>query len=92
MKSSKHSSQIHRQVIHCLYSFTLIFLFFSFAVPSNATIFTVDATSDASDADLSDNICDDGSGNCTLRAAIEQANDKAGTDTIYLPALYIDTW
>ena len=43
---------------------------------------TVDSTGDGADANTSDSICDDGSGNCTLRAAIEESNDEAGTQTI----------
>ncbi len=45
-------------------------------------IITVDSTGDGADANIGDSICDDGSGNCTLRAAIEEANDTAGTQTI----------
>ncbi len=36
--------------------------------------FTVDSTGDGADSSTTDAICDDGSGNCTLRAAIQQAN------------------
>ena len=36
--------------------------------------FVVNSTLDTSDANLGDGSCDDGSGNCTLRAAIQQAN------------------
>ncbi|MCC7289250.1 hypothetical protein IT414_02590 [bacterium] len=43
---------------------------------------TVDSTGDGADANIADSICDDGSGNCTLRAAIEEANDTPGTQTI----------
>jgi type IX secretion system substrate protein len=86
MKLFKYTSQFCKQTIHILQFSILILLLFSFAVPSHATIFPVNAINDASDADLNDNICDDGSGNCTLRAAVEQANSKIGTDTIYLPA------
>lgn len=43
---------------------------------------TVDSTGDGADANLADSICDDGSGNCTLRAAIQESNDEAGTQTI----------
>jgi len=43
---------------------------------------TVDSTGDGGDSNTADGVCDDGSGNCTLRAAIEQANADAGTDTI----------
>ena len=42
-----------------------------------ATTFTVDSTGDGGDSDTADGVCDDGLGNCTLRAAIEQANAVA---------------
>lgn len=49
-------------------------------------VFIVNTTGDESDADLSDGICDtdlDEPGNqCTLRAAIEQANHNPGSDRI----------
>jgi parallel beta-helix repeat protein len=45
-------------------------------------VITVDSTGDGSDTDINDSICDDGSGNCTLRAAIEESNDEAGIQTI----------
>jgi len=44
------------------------------AEPLRGDEFVVDATGDAGDADLGDDTCDDGNGNCTLRAAIQQAN------------------
>ena len=47
---------------------------------------TVDSTADTSDFSTADGVCDTddsvGDGPCTLRAAIEQANFDAGTDTI----------
>ncbi len=43
---------------------------------------TVDSTGDGSDANTADSICDDGSGNCTLRAAIQESNQETGTQTI----------
>lgn len=48
--------------------------------------FTVNSTADTSDNVPGDGLCDDGSGQCTLRAAIEEANALAGTDVITLPA------
>jgi CSLREA domain-containing protein len=48
--------------------------------------YTVNSTADLSDADLGDGLCLTSSGNCTLRAAIMQANYTAGADTIILPA------
>lgn len=44
--------------------------------------FTVDSVADGSNSNTTDGVCDDGSGNCTRRAAIEQANADAGTDTV----------
>ena len=41
--------------------------------------FTVGSTGDGADDDTTDSSCDDGNGECTLRAAIQQANaDKGG--------------
>lgn len=42
----------------------------------------VNSTADTPDANPGDGICDDGTGNCTLRAAIEEANASAGFDLI----------
>ena len=45
--------------------------------------FTVNSTADGSDANLADGICQTSTrGQCTLRAAIEQANARGGRDTI----------
>lgn len=45
--------------------------------------FTVNLTSDESDANAGDGICETANvGECTLRAAIEEANQTADTDTI----------
>src|SRR6266850_6646181 len=49
---------------------------------SAATAFIVNSTGDGADSNLADGVCNDGSGSCTLRAAIEQANAVAGLDTI----------
>lgn len=50
-------------------------------VPAAAT-FTVNSTGDTPDATPGDGACNDGTGNCTLRAAIMQANATGGGDTI----------
>jgi CSLREA domain-containing protein len=47
-----------------------------------ANVYTVNSTGDAPDANAGNGVCDDGAGNCTLRAAIEEANATAGTDAI----------
>ena len=49
---------------------------------SAATTFTVNSTGDGADSNLADGVCNDGSGACTLRAAIQQANNVSGDDTI----------
>ncbi len=46
--------------------------------------FEVNSTVDASDADPTDGICDDGMGFCTVRAAIEQANADDASDSVIL--------
>ncbi len=43
---------------------------------------TVDSTLDTGDDNIGDSDCNDGAGNCTLRAAIEESNAAAGTQTI----------
>ena len=44
----------------------------------SGTTFTVNSTSDGADSNSSDGVCDDGNGNCTLRAAIQEANRVNG--------------
>jgi CSLREA domain-containing protein len=51
-------------------------------VVRSAGPFTVNSVGDTGDANVGDGECNDGAGNCTLRAAIEEANALAGTDTI----------
>ena len=51
--------------------------------PTPEGAFVVDATGDGGDSNPGNGVCDDGSGACTLRAAIEEANAHIGTDTIY---------
>ena len=47
-----------------------------------AATFIVNSTGDGADANAGDGVCNDGSGNCTLRAAIQEANASSGADTI----------
>jgi hypothetical protein len=47
-----------------------------------ASTFTVSSTGDGGDSNIGDGLCDDGAGNCTLRAAVQQANAAPGADTI----------
>src|ERR1051326_4461602 len=46
------------------------------------TIFTVNSTGDGADNNPGDGFCNDGTGNCTLRAAIMESNAFPGTDAI----------
>ncbi len=51
-----------------------------------AATFTVTVGGDSADAVPGDAACDDGSGNCSVRAAIEEANALAGPDDVSVPA------
>ena len=55
---------------------TLLALFLSLILPSFAiaATFVVNSSADTHDLDLKDGVCKDAFGNCTFRAAIEQAN------------------
>jgi CSLREA domain-containing protein len=61
-------------------------LTFNFSVQSTLPGFVVNSTADTSDANLSDDTCDvdlaTAGNQCTLRAAIQQANSTPGTDPI----------
>ncbi len=55
--------------------------------PAQAVTFAVNDTGDFVDETIGDGICDAaGANDCTLRAAIQEANALAGADTISLPA------
>jgi hypothetical protein len=63
----------------------VIFLALSPARVETATTFTVNRTGDEADMDLTDGRCDasiTADDQCTLRAAIEEANDTTGADNI----------
>jgi CSLREA domain-containing protein len=64
----------------------LVWLVLLLAAPASANDYTVDSTADAADPNPGDGICDDGAGNCTLRAAIQTANAHGGDDTVIVPA------
>ncbi|HEX3557712.1 MAG TPA: FG-GAP-like repeat-containing protein, partial [Pyrinomonadaceae bacterium] len=49
---------------------------------ASGSTFTVNSTGDGADNNPGDDTCNDGTGNCTLRAAIMEANAHAGTDAI----------
>lgn len=71
-----------------LYTFLALFLFLSFT-SINAQTLTVNNNADTSDAVAGDGVCDDGSGNCTLRAAIEEANANNAITQIHFSAAMI---
>ena len=52
------------------------------AAGASAATFTVNSTADQGDASAGDGSCATAAGVCTLRAAIQEANALAGTDTI----------
>lgn len=56
------------------------------ATPAQAAPFTVDSAADAVDATPGNGTCATSGGVCTLRAAIQEANALAGSDTITVPA------
>ncbi len=55
-----------------------------FAGSAVAATFTVNTTADTPDARPGDGVCADSSGNCSLRAAIMEANALGGSHTIVL--------
>ncbi len=70
------------QLVGALAWLAIALLLLAAAPTARAVVFVVDTTSNASDALLSDGLCNVGSGQCSLRAAIEQANATAGFDRI----------
>ncbi|MET0649996.1 MAG: Calx-beta domain-containing protein [Pyrinomonadaceae bacterium] len=65
-----------------LFILTAGFLDFTQPAARAASVFVVNSTGDGADSNTADNLCNDGAGNCTLRAAIQQANATPGTDTV----------
>ncbi|MFZ1699722.1 MAG: FG-GAP-like repeat-containing protein [Pyrinomonadaceae bacterium] len=86
-KSIKKSSSFYRQFAAVAFIGLMIaFLVAVLRVNASMASFVVNTTADTPDATLSDNICADVTGACSLRAAITQANFSIGPDTITLPA------
>ena len=63
---------------------TLTLVLVAVQVPPSAhgAGFVVTATGDGGDSNTADGVCNDGSGACTLRAAIEEANASAASDEV----------
>ncbi len=59
---------------------------FGLGAPAGAATFIVNDTTDAVDLTPGDGSCLTAGGQCTLRAAIQEANALAGADTIVVPA------
>jgi CSLREA domain-containing protein len=59
-----------------------VFFCLGLTFTAKSATFTVNNNGDTDDSNTTDNLCLDSSGNCTLRAAIQQANETAGNDTI----------
>jgi len=78
------SEDCRRRCACALWAGLAIVMLFSTTV--QAQNFTVGSTIDAVDATPGDGRCADASNNCTLRAAIQEANALSGADTITLPA------
>ena len=69
----------------CLVVFTSCIILFMSSITCAAT-FTINSLDDSVDANHGDGVCADNSGNCTIRAAIQECNKLAGPDIINLPA------
>lgn len=72
-----------------LVGFVSVLVLLALPAPTRAdTVFTVNSSLDATDAVPGDGICETVVSNsvCTLRAAIQEANALAGTDTLLLPS------
>ena len=70
----------------------LSFMFIvSFSSLTFALTFVVNNNGDTDDANTADNLCADSSGNCTLRAAIQQANVSASDDIIEFSSTVFNT-
>jgi len=70
----------------CFVFLLLTFAFSLFISSAYAATFTVNSTTDAVDASPGNGTCATAGSVCTVRAAIQEANALAGTDTIILPA------
>src|SRR5829696_7543552 len=67
--------------VRCISRWMMVGVLFLMA-PLRAATFTVDNTGDGADHAPGDGVCATASGDCSLRAAIREANATAGADTI----------
>ncbi len=83
-----------QQSVAAIAVLVLLLLAFQYAAPgtggsraqAQGAGFTVNSTADAVDANPGDGVCAAAGGQCTLRAAIMEANALSGADTITVPA------
>ncbi len=70
-----------------LFQLLLLFILSLATLSENRLVaqFVVNSTIDAPDANVGDGICADAGGNCTLRAAVMEANASPGDNSISLP-------
>ena len=73
-------------LLHCIFLAGILFPSGTLAAAGPTTAYSVVSTFDNPDANPGGNICADADGNCTLRAAVMEANAHAGPDTNQLPA------
>ncbi len=64
--------------------FVVVIMQLGMVLPAWSATFIVNSTADTPDDNPGNAICADASGNCTLRAAIQEANALAGSDAITL--------
>src|SRR6266545_1657367 len=66
----------------------IVFLSSAATEAGAASLLTVTTTSDGTDVNPGDGVCETAPGNavCTLRAAVQEANALAGPDTVSLPS------
>lgn len=78
----------HTRTCGALAALGLLLALLVLATPASAATFTVDTTADGSDLHPGDGFCaaDSGPPNCTLRAAVDEANADGGSQTIDVPA------
>jgi len=77
---------IHPTMVGALSLVSAALLATGHAAPVNAATFTVNSTADAVDAAPGNGTCATAADECTLRAAIQEANAGTGADTINIPA------
>lgn len=69
-----------------IFSALLLALVFALSGAAHASTYVVNSINDTPDAQTGDDFCGDLNDNCTLRAAVQEANAHVGADAITLPA------